>query len=99
MIELIFPLWMYVPCTLVWPVPQLKRTSLAQCMAEKKVVGKFDGQMLWEEMNEKQKGATLRALVCRPIPFVIAFAIVHPRSVVFRSSTGAVGVLPAYTRL
>lgn len=42
---------------------KLKRTALATCMAEKKVVGKFEGQIMWEEMNEKQKNAILRAQV------------------------------------
>ncbi len=46
------------------PSFQLKRTALATCMAEKKVVGKFEGQIMWEEMNEKQKNAILRAQVC-----------------------------------
>lgn len=42
---------------------KLKRTSLANCMMEKKVVGKFEGQILWEEMNDKQRNALLRAQV------------------------------------
>eukprot|EP00668_Euglena_longa_P021030 GGOE01026161.1.p2 GENE.GGOE01026161.1~~GGOE01026161.1.p2 ORF type:complete len:316 (-),score=142.28 GGOE01026161.1:220-1125(-) len=42
---------------------KLKRTSLAQCMAEKRVVGKFEGQMLWEEMNDQQRSALLRSQV------------------------------------
>lgn len=32
-------------------------------MAEKHVVGKFDNQMLWEDMNEQQRAALLRSQV------------------------------------
>lgn len=42
---------------------KIKRTALANCMSEKKVVGKFEGQIMWEEMSEKQKNAILRAQV------------------------------------
>lgn len=42
---------------------KLKRGALARCMQEKHVVGKFEGQILWEEMSEKQRNAILRAMV------------------------------------
>jgi len=42
---------------------KVKRSALGACMAEKKVVGRFEGQMLWEEMNDEQRAAILRAQV------------------------------------
>eukprot|EP00667_Euglena_gracilis_P008444 EG_transcript_8551 len=42
---------------------KLKQVSLARCMAEKRVAGKFEPQMLWEDMNEEQRAAVLRAQV------------------------------------
>lgn len=42
---------------------KIKRTALAKCMQEKKVVGKFEGQIMWEEMNDQQRNAILRAQV------------------------------------
>lgn len=42
---------------------KLKRTSLMNCMQEKKVVGKFEGQIMWEEMSDQQRNAILRAQV------------------------------------
>lgn len=42
---------------------KIKKTALLECMNEKKVVGKTDLQMMWEDMNEKQKSAILRSMV------------------------------------
>jgi len=42
---------------------KLKRGQLVHCMADKHVVGKFEGQIMWEEMNDQQRAATLRAQV------------------------------------
>ena len=36
-------------------------------MHEKKVLGKTDMQMMWEDMNDDQRKAILRAMVCSPL--------------------------------
>mmetsp|Transcript_130676 Transcript_130676/g.226040 ORF Transcript_130676/g.226040 Transcript_130676/m.226040 type:complete len:248 (-) Transcript_130676:485-1228(-) len=40
-----------------------KRSALVNCMHEKKVMGKTDMQMMWEDMNDDQRKAILRAMV------------------------------------